>query len=61
MIGLDSRVTDEGWWLHIKHICGHWERHLSTKFADEESAAALLRPMKCSECQKKDKEKTDGL
>ena len=45
-------------WIHIHHICGHWERHPLPERAEVEMVEASLRSLKCSRCEKKER---DGI
>lgn len=53
---LDTR--DYQYFINVRHICGHWERHPFPEAAEPDVVEANLKSLKCSQCEKKER---DGI
>ena len=53
--------VDFTYYVNVRHICGHWERHPYPGRAEPDVVEANLKAQRCSLCEKKEKERTDEL
>lgn len=54
-------ITSHDWkyYVSVRHICGHWERHPFPENAEPDVVEANLKSQRCSLCEKKEKERAD--
>lgn len=53
--------VDFTYYVSVRHICGHWERHPLPERAEPEVVEANLKSQRCSRCEAKEKERLERV